>query len=246
MIRVAFSCAWVLNFVLLAGAIAWIFCDGRSLRQIESLENWLGITQSVASPSLRSPYRTVPIPPAAIGLALAGLTLLAMFSSLFLRSSQFRTTRWWLGFMGVACGWLGTLTTWPEIYWRGQQHRLQAKLGAAASIVETVTAKWPVSDGEIAGVGAFLAYPRERPNTLLMLGESSSPRAAIQFSAIERSADGAIRLELAGSETGAWLEWRPDKTRPQSFVGGLQTHYTLQRYRYLAPHWYLVRYCASY
>jgi hypothetical protein len=244
-IRATFSCAWQLNAALLVAAIAWIFCDGRSLGHIESLERWLGITPPLASTRVLSPYRAIPIPPAAVGLALAGLTLLVMFSSLFIGNSRYRTTRCWLLFMGVVCGWLGTLTAWPEIYWRGQQHRVQGNLEAAANLVETVTANWPATDGEIAGVGAFLAYPQQAPATLLMLVDGTSPRAAFQFSAIERSMDGTLRLELAGSETGAWLEWRPDETRPRSFVGGLQTNYELCQWKQLAPGWYLVRYRAS-
>ena len=241
-IRAAYCCAWMLNAALLVAAFAWIYCDGRSLGHIEAIADWLGITPRTASTRLLSPSRTVVIPPAALGLGVALLTLLAMFSSLFIGQSRFRTTRWWLVFMGVACGWLGMLTTWPEVYWRGQQHRLQAHLEAAANVVEIVTATWPATDGEIAGVGAFLAYPREAPGTLLMLGASPSPGSEFQFSAIERSPDGAVRLELAGSEAGAWLEWRPDETRPQSFLGGLQTSYLLSQFKQLAPGWYLVRY----
>jgi hypothetical protein len=227
-------------------ALVWIFSDGRSLRNVQSLQGWLGIGNSTSSTGLFDTRIPLAVQAMALGLVLAIGTLTTMFCSLLVRASRFRTTRWWLLFTGVVCGWLGLLMTWPEIYWRGQQVRVRARLDAAADVVKTVTANWPASDGEIAGVGSFLAYPPAGPSTLLMLGEGESSHAALKYSAIERSVDGTIRFELAGSEAGAWLEWRPDETRPQSFVGGLATHYVLGQNQQLAPRWYLVRYRASY
>jgi hypothetical protein len=244
-VRAVYFCAWTLNFALLVATFVWIVHDGRSQRIIQSLERWLGLGESLSSTG--PIYTTIPVAVQGVGLglAVAACSLAVMFFSLIVGASHFRTTRWWLLFVGAVCGWLGLFTTWPEIYWRGQQHRIHASLDSAADILQIVTTNWPASDGEIAGVGAFLAYPTEAPTTLLMLGEGVSPQAAIHFSAIERTADGTIRFELAGRETGAWLEWRPDELPPGSFVGGLQTNYTIERSTQLTPHWYLVRYRAS-
>jgi hypothetical protein len=227
-------------------SVIWIFSDGRSLRHIQSLEQWLGIRDSLSSPGLSDSRINLAVQAMGLCLVLALGTLAAMFCSLLVGTSRFRTTRWWLLFMAAVCGWLGLFSTWPEIYWRGQQRRIQASLDAAGDLLQIVTANWPATDGEIPGVGAFLAYPNITPATLLMLGQGTSPQASIQFSAIERTVDGTIRFELAGSETGAWLEWRPDQLPPRSFVGGLQTNYIVGQYKQLALHWYLVRYRASY
>jgi hypothetical protein len=242
-IQAAFSCAWILNFLLLAAAFAWIVGDGRSLRSIRWLEGWLS---TLPTTDVRGPgSATAAVQAAGFGLALAVVSLLAMFISLLVGVSRFRTTRSWLLFMGAVCGWLGLVTTWPEIYWRGQQLRVQGQLEAAANVVRIVSASWPVNDGELEGVGTFLAYPKESPTTLLMLGVGESESRSLPFSAIERSADGTIRLELAGSESGAWLEWRPGDRPPGSFVSGLETNYILGQYQRLAPQWFLVRYQAS-
>jgi hypothetical protein len=244
-IHAAFSCAWILNFLLLAAAFVWIVSDGRSLRTLRSLEGWLSVPESFSLPDVRGRGSVTTASQAAgIGLVLALCSGLAMFTSLFAGVSRFRTTRWWLLFMGAVCAWLGLFTTWPEIYWYGQQLRVQRKLETAANVVQILSADWPANDGEIAGVGMFLAYPKTSPTTLLMLGAGETGRS-IQFSAIERSEDGTIRLELAGSESGAWLEWRPDDRPPQSFVSGLATTYALGKFERLAPQWFLVRYHAS-
>jgi hypothetical protein len=245
-IQAVLYCAWVLNLLLLVAAFVWVVSDGRSLHGIRSLENWLGIPASFSRTDAGGPGSvTAVVKAAGIGLALALGSLLAMIASLFAGVSRLRTTRWWLLFMAAVCAWLGLFTTWPEIYWLGQQLRVQKKLEAAANVVRIVSAKWPANDGEIAGVGTFLAYPKQSPTTLLMLGRGEAENRSLQFSAIERSADGAIRLELAGRESGAWLEWRPDDRPPRSFVSGLETNYTIGRYERLTPQWFLVRYDAS-
>jgi hypothetical protein len=148
-------------------------------------------------------------------------------------------------FIAIASGWLGLFAAWPEIYWRGQQNRVDGSLQAFAALAEKLSADWPRRDGEIEGVGAFLAYPQDDPATLLFLGMATVPNSAVRISAVERSAGGVLRFELAASEAGAWLEWHPDGGPPGSFVGGLETSYAVARYEQLAPRWFLVRYRAA-
>ena len=54
-----------------------------------------------------------------------------------------------------------------------------------------------------------------------------------------------MRFELAGAETGAWLEWRGDGSEPRSFVGGLDTKYVVVQAARLSAEWFLVRYRAA-
>ena len=91
-------------------------------------------------------------------------------------------------------------------------------------------------------VGTFMAYPNGNPRTLLILAQPQSPTKSIQFSAVERSDGGALRFELTGYENGAWLEWHPNDSSPESFTGGLENTYSRTKSAPLGNGWYLVRY----
>jgi hypothetical protein len=244
--RSAFSLAWAVNLLVLVAALLWIYCDGRSLRHIARIYYQLGLAEplsissdtGVASSSWGGRV-------ALAGLAVAACSLAVMFTGLVFGPARFRSTRAWLLFIAIASGWLGLFAAWPEIYWRGQQHRVDGSLKAFAALAKKLSADWPRRDGEIDGVGAFLAYPQDEPATLLLLGVATLPNSSIRISAVERSAGGVLRFELAASEAGAWLEWHPDGGPPGSFVGGLETNYAVARYEQLAPRWFLVRYRAG-
>jgi hypothetical protein len=180
-----------------------------------------------------------------VGAAIAAVTLLVMFGSLFAGTPRFRTTRFWLVFTAITCGWLGLLVGWPNLYWLGQQVRVRSELASIATLAQELNQNWPVEDGEYPNLGMYLAYPKGAPRTMLLLGDATFPNSSLSVSAIERTADGAIRFELSGNERGAWLEWRADDTPPESFVGGLESNYQVARHERLAPQWFLVRYRAD-
>jgi hypothetical protein len=223
--------------------LAWIFFDGNSVRTIEHIERDLGIRRpSIAFDMRDYARRDMSVTVAEVGAAIAAGTLIVMLTSLFVGSQRFRTTRMWLVFTAIGCGWLGLVVAWPEIYWRGQQLRIKADISAAEIVVRNLLTNWPRHDGQLPDIGAFLAYPKSVTAALMPLGAPTFPGTSLRFSLVERSVDDAIRFELAGSELGAWLEWRPDGSVPTAFVGGLATNYYVMRYKWLAPHWFLVRY----
>jgi hypothetical protein len=117
-------------------------------------------------------------------------------------------------------------------------------LPAAQTLVESLRLQWPKVESDLPALGPFLAYPLSAPTALLPLRNVTFPKNALRFSAVERSGDEAMRFELAGAETGAWLEWRGDGREPRAFVGGLDTKYELTKVAPLAPDWFLVRYRA--
>ena len=149
------------------------------------------------------------------------------------------------GVHGASLRLAGVRDDWPAVCWIGQQHRVGRLVSAAESTVSGLKSNWPTMDGELPEVGPFLAYPSSAPTALLPLSEAAFPNTRVPFSAVERTGDEAMRFELAGSEVGAWLEWRADASEPQSFVGGLETHYDVERFAGIAPHWFLVRYRAN-
>jgi hypothetical protein len=237
--------AWGINLALLLAAFLWIYCDGRSLQYVETLFRKIGSGELLSAADIGNPRFLSGGRVLLMGLVLVVGTLIATFVSLLVGPPRFRTLRWWLVFVGLVSGWLGLWAGWPEIYWRGQQRRVGAGLDAVATLARNLQSNWPRDDGEIAGLGAFLAYPKDAPATLLFLGEAVVPNSALRISAVERTGNGILRFELTSGETGAWLEWRLDGGPPNSFVGGLETSYTAGRYRQLAPNWFLVRYRAA-
>jgi hypothetical protein len=214
---------WVLNLVLLAAVSGWIFGDGRSLGVIESLPAGAGILAATI-----------------LGLILASLS--GIFVGLFKGPSWRRSVKAWLTFTALVSAWCALYASWPALYWLGQTVRVRADIAAYDKPVQELRENWPGKDGESPTLGPFLGYPVGKPKTLLLIGVAHVPGADAPVTAVERSELGALRLQLAGAESGAWLEWHPPGSAPDSFVGGLQTRYTLLRQTELQRGWYLVRY----
>jgi energy-coupling factor transporter transmembrane protein EcfT len=175
----------------------------------------------------------------------AALTLLFAFVGIFVGPARFRSTRMWLLLTALVAGWLGLIMIWPEVYWRGQQHRAGRELLPAGKMVESLNAHWPSEDDELPNLGPFMAYPKGDVRVLMPLAGAHFPGTDVAFSAVERTGNDVMRFELAGGESDAWLEWRRDDSEPKDFVGGLESQYTLGKVARLAPHWFLVRYRAG-
>ncbi len=177
-----------------------------------------------------------------IAVGVAACAWVAMFGSLFAGRSRFRTTRMWLVFTAVTCGWLGLYVGWPTIYWFGQQQRMKAVVPAAEAMVAALQVGWPGVDSTLPDIGPFLAYPIGAPTALLPLSEAMFPNSGLRFSAVERTGDRVIRFELAGAEAGAWLEWRGDGSDPEAFVGGLDSKYAVAQAAKLRPNgfWFAI------
>jgi hypothetical protein len=209
---------------------------------MSALDARLGLhSTDVAATGISSWYQSDVAKAVTIATVVA-CTLFAMLCGLFIGERRYRSTRAWLAFMTLACGWLGFLVTWPDVYWLGQQRRMAAALQPVERLAQELSQNWPTEDGNLAGIGPYLAYPKGGPTTLLPLRWITFPGSALGFSAIERTADGVIRFELAGDEVGAWLEWRSDDRPPQPFKSGLEVDYNVAREARLAPRWFLVRY----
>jgi hypothetical protein len=236
--------AWAINLGLLLAAFGWIYSFGESRETIELMKRAVMPGDSTATAILDPSRLGLGV---AVGLAAIAVVLCscaAMLASLFLGHGRFRTTGRWLIFTAIVCGWLGLIVSWPAVYWFGQQRRVEAVLPAAEALVESLRGHWPKAESESPEIGPFLAYPISAPTALLPLRNVTFPKTGLRFSAVERSGEDAMRFELAGAETGAWLEWRGRGTEPRSFVGGLDTKYELTKVARLAPDWFLVRYRA--
>jgi hypothetical protein len=241
--RWTIGAAWIMNVGLLIAAFAWTYFDGRSSHMVDILQEKIGRGAQgfdLMVPSAQSNARLVTA--LIVTATVACCTLLTMFVSLFFGPEQFRSMRAWLWFTLLVGGWLGFVVAGPEIYWRGQQRRVAHVLAPVESMAQRLNASWPLDDGDHPDVGPFLAYPKGAPTLVMPLKWITFPKTSLRFSAVERSSDGVVRFELAGSEAGAWLEWRADDRPPRIFKNGLEMYYNVSRYQRLAPHWYLVRY----
>lgn len=217
---------WVLNLALLVAVVGWIFVDGRSLGKMQSLPGTVSSGAAVV-----------------ISLILASFA--GILLGLFQGPTWRRSLKAWLAFTALVSTWCALCVSWQSLYWLGQTVRVRGDLPVYTTLARELRDKWPVKDGKSPTLGPFLAYPLGKPRTLLPIGVANVPGADAPVAAIERSELGALRLQLAGAESGAWLEWHPDDSAPQSFTGGLQTSYELLREAELQPGWYLVRYRES-
>jgi hypothetical protein len=235
--------AWVANAILLTGATAWIYFDGRSSQSLDIVQRELGIPSSMQITERPNAQMTaIIVNTLMLAAGVVSGTLITMLLGLFVGHARFRSLRAWLLFTLLVGGWLGLIVAGPEIYWLGQQRRMSAVLEPVESIARKLNANWPAEDGELPEIGPYLAYPKGGPTLVLPLRWTAFPDTKLRFSAIERTSDGVVRFELSGNESGAWLEWRADERAPESFKSGLETQYQVVRQTQLAPHWFLVRY----
>jgi hypothetical protein len=234
---------WVVNLLTLFGLCAWIawdgqFSDSASMFRAKLIRQFGDGT----IPGLPVPQLTARL----LGLGLVGVLALGsaigIFVSLFLGSRAHRRVRSWLAFTVLVSAWLTLSVTWRELAWQSQIVRLKWNLTGFEAVAESLRTDWPAADGERMDIGPFMAYPHGSPRVLLLLSPPTIVQSTVTISAIEHSASGGLRFQLTGNESGAWLEWHPSGSVPESFVGGLMTDYHLERSAPLATDWFLVRY----
>ncbi len=239
---------WGVNLALGGGICVWILADGRFPQTVAALQAIVSSALGTGAVDVQAAYwpsSSWRLTTLVVLAPIAAASLINVFVTLLVGAARHRSLRAWLAFTLLVAGWLALITNWREVAWRGQQWRVWAHLDGFSSLAETLRTDWPEADDERTSLGAFMAYPRGEPRTLLLLTPPAAPETGLSFSAIEREGDTALRFELAGNEEGAWLEWHAPGELPSSFVGGLVGRYELQRYASLGDGWYLARYFAN-
>lgn len=177
---------------------------------------------------------------------LGGTSLLVMIVRLFgsarWQRPAHRSIRQFLAITAVVAIWLSLVHHHETIAWQGKRIRFAWRLDEFEAIVEPLRTGWPDRDGELSGIGPFMAYPFGEPTTLVLLQAPRVKSRSVYVSAIERGERGVIKLELTGDDGGVWAEWHPPESRPASFVGGLAEPHELRNAASLGHGWYLVRY----
>ncbi len=162
---------------------------------------------------------------AQLGYLLAGLTLVFAASAVFFGRGRERLALLVFGlFLAMGWGLLGT--NGDVIRLRGQSAELAQHAESVGEFAQQLNHAWPSQGGEIAGFGAFLAYPYGEPRTLLMLGDTYIPNTTLRVAVVERTPGQAIRFQLTGDAPDVWFECRTTETAPTAFRGGLQQLHT--------------------
>jgi hypothetical protein len=239
---------WVVNLLSFVGLCAWIAWDGQfaeaasrlPARIYQAFDNWTFSGSLVPAQHTARKLVLLFVAVLAVGSAMG------VFAGLFLGSRSHRRVRSWLVFTILVSAWLTLGVTWRDMAWHAQKLRMQSRLSGLDSVAASLLSDWPAADGERPEIGPFMAYPQGAPGMLLLLTTPKIGHRDVAISGIEKSASGGLRFQLAGSESGSWLEWHPAGTKPESFRGGLMTQYQLERFAPLADGWFLVRYGESF
>ncbi len=130
----------------------------------------------------------------------------------------------------------------------GRNCRLSLEEGAIERFTTIADARWNEicarsNDYEsILGVECLQAYPTHRPSVCFFAKPVTLSGSSLEILAIERSEGEAIRLQLAGTNKGFWMERRFNSDAPKPFRSGLDYTLNPQSVAKLTSNLYLVRY----
>ncbi|QEG00647.1 hypothetical protein Mal15_47180 [Stieleria maiorica] len=207
-------------------------------------------------PSLLRARRAADLDDAAQWFRAAGFAWLVIIAAASMMALLVRRTRRWrlslrpcslrrlLAITTVIALWCGLAIHHERIAWQGKRIRFACRIDELEAIAAPLRNRWPQRDGDLPATGPFMAYPFGQPTTLVLLQSPALASQQVYVSAIERCADGAIKLQLTGTDGGDWAEWHPPNSHPASFVGGLADPHELRTADAIGRGWYLVRYDA--
>ncbi len=241
--KVAVRIYWVVNVVLLLGTLGWILFDGkfheaalqfiRHVRAFGNDESVLGVVTPLMWPRVDALWLVV---------VAASISAVGILAGLAAGSAQQRGIRSWLAVMILLAGWLTLYTTWPQIAWQGRVWRARSAISEFEKVSEALLADWPDSDGDLDGLGPYMAYPIGSPRTLMFMSIPRIPSTGYHVSTIQRGEEDTLHFQLAGNDEGVWLVRRSDDQGPQPFYSGLEGEYIPLRFHHIRGGWFLVQY----
>jgi hypothetical protein len=187
-------------------------------------------------------------------LGIGGLALLAILSTVgilasqFVRLVDFRNIKSLLAATTLAAYWLGVGLQSQAIVEFGREHRLRLHADKLTEFLLRVDSEWQdvvgATAGETDGIALqpHTAYPLDQPTMVMFLGKQQIPGTNLAITGMERTQQEAVRIELADSNRGFWIEYRLDQSPPRSFTGGLGERFSMRQYAELRPSLYLVSY----
>ena len=153
-----------------------------------------------------------------------------------------------LGIVTLFAAWCGLAVNYSSVAMQARGIRVGWEIEELEALAAPLRDNWPQVDGTMPGIGPFMAYPFGKPSTLILLEPPQIADGKLTVSTIERARSGAIRLLLgsasSGTDYGEWVEWHPQGSHPDSFIGGLDDYHALRSSVFLGAGWFLVRYDA--
>ncbi|MFG0289092.1 MAG: hypothetical protein ACF8CQ_13000 [Rhodopirellula sp. JB044] len=236
---------WIVHALTLMGVTLWAALDLRFEPLLRSLSRFVSDPQ-VTFQSVLNDSGTVRVVMLLMTFVLAASTLVALFVRLF-RSAHFsraRSITSLLAITTIVAVWCGVFINRSSLAWQGKRARMAIRVDRLEALAEPLRRQWPARDGELPGVGPFMAYPFGRPTTLILLQSPLLAGDELCIAAVEGNEQGPIRFQLSGSSHDDWAEWHPDASQPESFVGGLGDSHQIVTATKVGRQWYLVRYAA--
>ena len=179
----------------------------------------------------------------ASAILLASSSLLAIVARTVCHSKpESRSVTQLLAITTCIAMWCGFISYSDSITWQGKRIRFALRVRQLEALAAPLQASWPESDGEIANLGPFMAYPFGDPRTLVLLQSPQVARTSVYISAIERGSNGSLRMQTTGTDGGDWVEWHQPDNLPESFIDGLGDAHSLETFGAIGNGWYLVRY----
>jgi hypothetical protein len=233
---------WCANVLALLATAIWILRDskfpdavtafGRHIAEVGGDKSPLAVVPPLLWPRVDALWCV---------LIVAALSTIGIAVGLIAGSGRHRNVRSWLVVMLLLAGWLTLFTTWPELVWRGQVWRVRGSLDEFANTADELLAAWPDNDGDIQGLGPYMAYPIGKPRTLMFMTTPPVPGTSLGIKVIERGENDSMHFQLAGNEEGVWLV-REQGDEPSAFFSGLDGEYIPVQFRQVSPGWFIVRY----
>jgi len=243
---------WGLQFAALLVLSAWAAVDPLFLPMVDTAQGWLTSPDSGYHHWNRTLGNIRPIALLCV-LSIAFASMICILGGMLLqsnvpkKSSTLRSVSAWLTLTATFALWCSLVVHVEAIAWQGKRFRIAAQVDSMERIAGQLREGFPTQDGELPHLGPFMAYPFGQPSTLILLqsppvNNHSRRNQSLYISAVERTASGAILLQLSGTDGGDWAEWHPPASRPQSFIGGLGDRHNLDSCYSIGRGWYLVRY----
>ncbi len=238
---------WIINAGVLFLLAGWIVWDARFTSTWDQLEYEIGLAPDSSKLDEFASTFLLQWKIYLLGgiLVVSAISLGLMTVGLTMGARGHRALSSWMVALSLACCWLGLATGWDDMIWVGKRLRIDSQIAAFQPIADSLLSNWPTADGERQELGPFMAYPADKPQTLILLTTPDIAQHGLTFSSVEKSDRGGIRFQLSGKERGVWLEWHPAGQAPASFVGGLLEPHFLKRSVSLGDGWFLVRYDQS-
>lgn len=234
---------WIVHFIALIGIALWAILDLRFESLVKPLESVFASPVSAieAVVEVGGQFRSGLL---GIMTLTAGGSLALLIVNLFRsnRSTRVRSIASMLAITATIAFWFSLALNHSSLAWQGKRVRISLQIDEFEAIARPLRSDWPERDGSLPGVGPFMAYPFGRPTTLILLQSPLLAGDEIAIAAVEKSAKGAIQLQLSGGEHNDWAEWHPPGSEPQSFIGGLHDPHRLQSCASIGHGWSLVRY----